>query len=672
MLTTQYSTIAGEKTKYDTILDGGKYLTEYQILATVGSGIVMRDNTTFAKNSGLVSVDADWGVFGDSVAVGCVQARQIIVKLRLDSSRVLRGSSGLALDARLINPDSGQASDWLHCGRFFVSRRKRTGDILELTCYDAALKAQGDYFANGADIGEWPRKMKAVAAEIASRIDCSLSIPADLPDYDMAAPLGLTMREILASMAAAWGGNWVVRGPGATSTWNTSWSSNLRFLPLGSSLGTINIGKGAMSAAAIGDPVTFTGVRMYWSDSDCFEAGNCDSKPLEGYCEWATQEMTDNVWNAIRAKTFRAFEATSAWLHPAVEPGDAVTVNGIESQIITMKGSLGAGCAFDISFPGTESDEDEYPYEGPVTKTLAKKVSLGRPYYGASISREQGLVIQRSDGASEAILNSDIFSMRAKNAAGQMIDCIYFDALAQLYRITGQVQIDGSLVTQNLYADEGEIVNLTVDKLLTSRRISKYILGDTTADDYISIQGNSARWINANVMVENAQPTTEQARNADGEPIYWTADPITAQVVNGHYEVDGKRVATTVTDTGWPVTVYRYSETQSLSITFGPGGGWPIIQFGSGQNNRAIIMKRDNGLQLDYVGPDGQESYILLGSDGRISCRDSLSSVDLSSLDNGTFAMNYNGKTVTYGFEAVDGGYKLTKPSGEGVIQFAT
>lgn len=521
-------------------------------------------------------------------------------------------------------------------------------------------------------MGTWPRMMKAVAAEIATRIGCTLSIPASLPDYPMAAPVGLSMRDVLCSMAAAWAGNWTCRGQGeVTGGPALGKKPVLTLIPLAASGDSFIAGKAAASMASTGEQVQFSGVRLFWSDSDCFEAGYGTNR-MEGYCEWATQAMADNVWSSLQGKRFQAFEASSVWAHPALEPGDDIFINSVWSKVINMKGSVGAGCALDISFPGGESEEDEYPYEGPVTRTLAKKATLGRPYYGATISREQGLTIKRSDGASEAVLNSDIFSMRAKNAAGQMIDCIYFDALAQMYRITGQVEIDGALVTQNLYADEGEIVNLTVDKLLTSRRISKYILGDTTADDYINIQGNSARWINANVMVENAQPVTEQAKNAEGAAIYWTADPATATVVDGHYEKDGKRVTTTTTNTGWPVTVYKYAEAQSLSITFGAGGGWPVIQFGSGSTNRAMLMKKDNGLQLDYVGPDGQESYILLGSDGRISFYDKLSAVDLSSLDNGTFTMTYDGQEVTYGFEETATGYKLTKPGGEGVVTFVT
>lgn len=583
---------------------------------------------------------------------------------------------GIVLDARIINTATGKTSDWLHLGRFFVSRRKRVGDILELTCYDAALKTQGNYFADGEDIGEWPQSMKTVAAKIADRIGVYLSIPSNLPDYPMEAPTGMTMRDVLSNMAAAWGGNWMIRAPGCVEepsySFTLGWKSILRLIPLGTSLGTYTAGKRAASAAAIGEKVSFSGVRIFWSDTDCFESGNCNNKPLECYCEWATQEMADNVWAAINGKSFQAFEASNAWLHPAVEPGDAITLNGITSQIITMRGSVNAGCAFDIGFPGAESEEDEYPYEGPVTKTLAKKVSLGRAYYGTTISREQGLTVKRSDGRSEAVFNSDVFSMRAKDSSGQMIDCIYFDALAQLYRIRGQVEIDGALVTQNLYADEGNIVELTVDSLLTSRRIQKRILQDVTDDNYISIQGNVARWISAQVEKVDGSPSSEIAKNKDNKPLYWTADPSTAQIVNGHYEIDGKRITTTTTNTGWPVMVYSYIESQSMSITFA-SDGTPIIQMGAGDADRALILKRSTGLQIDYINKDGKELYVKLDDSGRIICKDTLTSIDLSKLDtNETFTMTYGNQAVTYGLTKTDNGYLLTKPNGEGSVSIVT
>ncbi len=665
-------------TKYDSIVSGGHYKTEWAVAVEVdrNDGYITLGGETFQGNN-LDEVDVDWGIFGDAAAIGCVQARQMTVRLRLPKTATVKNTSnGVNLYGQVYSEAAPYVSKWLHMGTFFISRRHRSGEILELTCYDPILKSQGDFFSDGADIGEWPQSMKAVAQTIATRIGCTLSIPTSLPDYQMAAPIGMSMRDVLASMAAAWGGNWTCRGAGEiTGSPNINGTPVLTLLPITGNLGSITLGQAATKMSAIGEPTLFTGVRMFWSDTDCFESGNCNSKPLECYCEWATQAMADNVRATLVGKHFQAFEAVNAWLHPAVEPGDAVTINGITSQIVNMKGRLLAGCALDISFPGGEVEEDEYPYEGPVSKAMAKKVSTGKPYYGATISREKGLTIERSDGKSEAIMNSDVFSMRAKNASGQMVDCIYFDAIAQLYRITGQVEIDGSLVTENLYAEEGDIVSLTVDRLLTSQRVKKYLTNDLTPDNHISIQENRAKWISATVKKDNnGDPIVIQHKNKDGSLLYWTENPASATVVDGHYEVDGHRVTTTTTDTGWPVYVYDYEEAQAMQITFYDGK--PAVVLGAGATNAngtGLIMKTDSGILISYTTPSGKQEYIKMDDSGRIICKDALTAVDLSHLDDDeTFTMTYNGQAVTYGLAKTDGGYTLTKPNGEGVVTIAT
>lgn len=660
----------GRSATYDNIISSGHYKAEWAIIADVNQpGYITIGGTTLTANSGLEGIDVDWGLFSDSAAIGCAQARQITVKLRLESGATVDNTTnGIGLFGRVTNTTNNISSNWLHLGTFFISRRKKVGNVLELTCYDNMLKAQGDYFTNGVEMGTWPRMMKSVAEDIADRIGCTLDIPASLPDYEMAAPVGMAMRDVLCSMAAAWGGNWTCRGVGeVTGGPALGKKPVLTLIPLSASGDSFMVGKAAASMTSIGEQVQFTGIRLFWSDSDCFEAGYGTNR-MEGYCEWATQAMADDVWNSIQGKRLQAFEASSVWMNPAVEIGDDIFINGVWSKIITMKGSLGAGCALDISFPGGESEEDEYPYEGPVTKTLAKKATLGRPYYGATISREHGLAIKRSDGASEAVMNSDVFSMRAKNSAGQLVDCIYFDALAQMYRITGQVEIDGALVTQNMYADEGDIVALTVDHLMTSRRVSKYIMGDTTNDNHIDIHGNVAKWIVAAVKTSDGSPIVIQHKNRDGSPLYWTDNPATAQVVNGRYEKDGKRLTTTTTNTGWPVYVYDYTEAQTMQITFGEKH--PVIIFGSGDGpGTGRLQQCDGGIELSYVDGSGKKIYMAMDALGRIFFKDTLKSIDLSQIDTtGFFTFNYgeSGEYKDgYSLTATATGYQLTKPDGE-------
>ena len=126
-------------------------------------------------------------------------------------------------------------------------------------------------------------------------------------------------------------------------------------------------------------------------------------------------------------------------------------------------------------------------------RSLKRKVGLGNSYYGVTISRQKGLEIARGDGASEALFNSDTFAMRAR-IGGVMKDRIYFDPIKGDYVFDGALGAD-AVFTDSLYAEAGDVAELTVDRLSTSRRIRKYILGDTSDDNYILIQDHYQRFI---------------------------------------------------------------------------------------------------------------------------------------------------------------------------------
>lgn len=383
--------------------------------------------------------------------------------------------------------------------------------------------------------------------------------------------------------------------------------------------------------------------------------------------------MCDNILAAIKGKTLRAWEG-GIWMGDSmVRPGWSIQVGDDTYFVATMAGVLTAGWYFDCGLPGESAEEDEYPYEGPVTRSLAKKVSTGKPYYGVSISRQSGLVVDRSDGAAETVLNADTFAMRAKDDSGQMRDCIYFDALARRYRITGQVEIDGAMIAESMYADMGAIADLTVSRVLTSRRIALYLNQDTSRDNYVSVHDNSIDLISASVVMgDDGSPQTEQMTNDDGKPLYWAGDITEATVVDGHYEIDGSRVPTTTTPTDWPVIVYKYAGGERVSITFGgPEDSYaPVIVMGAGTGGsndagKAKIRKIVDGLDISYRTSDGKDLTIKMDDGGRICMRDTLSRIDTTQADK--IIMTYGGSAgaVEYGFASTSTGYRMTTPEGQ-------
>jgi len=84
--------------------------------------------------------------------------------------------------------------------------------------------------------------------------------------------------------------------------------------------------------------------------------------------------------------------------------------------------------------------------------------------------------------------------------------------------------------------------------------VVKYLAGDTSDDNFIRVAEQSLEFV-AGI----AKGTTEQARNPNGELIYWEADPAGASIgADGYPYANGERIFTTTKRSNWPVMVYQY------------------------------------------------------------------------------------------------------------------
>ncbi|MBR4211092.1 MAG: hypothetical protein IKR84_01715 [Oscillibacter sp.] len=188
-------------------------------------------------------------------------------------------------------------------------------------------------------------------------------------------------------------------------------------------------------------------------------------------------------------------------------------------------------------------------------------------------------------------------------------------------KMDGNVDISGQLSADALYSGYGEIANLAVDTLNTSRRIARYLARDTSDDNFIRAQGQNVEWVTG-----ECNGGTIQATNPDGEPLFWPVDvsrlsrgadgyPVTAQQ---------ERIFTTTTPTEYPVMVYTYGEAVKRSISFEAVNGIysPVDRFGAGNqqgNNKAWILKTADGFDIRYLTPDNKEIGIRMTTDGKVT-----------------------------------------------------
>lgn len=354
----------------------------------------------------------------------------------------------------------------------------------------------------------------------------------------------------------------------------------------------------------------------------------CNGRVLQGECSFATQAMTERIYRYIKDYSYKPYEISNAIIDPALEPGDTICpyFSGTAQTYILASIDVEQEYMYAaaIGAPGDEEVNHEYEYKSQTQKDLSRKVTLGQPYYGTSISREQGIVIERSDGASKAIFNSDKFTMQAL-IDGTMQDRVYFDPIQGDYVFTGALAAD-AVFTDSLYAEQGYVAELTVDRLTTSRRIREYLLDhyyrETPSyndDNFVEIQGVYIKWITGSVIFTEDGETRiameEQAVNRNGNPLFW--DGMVRSCTSDGYPLgeNGNQLYSTEKDTGHPIIIYQYNELEKMQALFESDGMnyAPRIIFGAGDNhgyNKCYMYKATDGLHIDYVNRYGTTDSI--------------------------------------------------------------
>lgn len=411
------------------------------------------------------------GALYKNPSVGNSIARQIDVSL-ISGDAFIPRMAEIKVFVRLVCDDV--ASDWIPKGVFYIDTRnvdKETG-VLTIHGYDAMLMLEQTYIEDGADITGWPKSMDVVAADIAELIGVEIDERSVLnTNYMVEAPLSYTMREVMGWIAAAHGGNWTITDEGKlrlitlasipaetyylvddggnyiTLGWDRivvdSGEEPTREIPEGAAKVWVGNAAASLELSRAFEP--FTGVTIWYDDELAYQKGNASGRQLELDCPWATEEMAENILAAITGYSYQPYSANGALLDPAAELGDGVTVGGVYSVIATIDTTFDDMCAADISATADEEVDNEYPYENRTNREMKRKVTLGKDYYGAKITKANGLEIARTnaDGSagSRAVLNSDKLAFYTDSGT----EALRFDPSTGRYSFTGDIIVDGNI-----------------------------------------------------------------------------------------------------------------------------------------------------------------------------------------------------------------------------------
>lgn len=184
-------------------------------------------------------------------------------------------------------------------------------------------------------------------------------------------------------------------------------------------------------------------ITLLWDEENGFSAGDASGLELTADCYFATAEIAEKVRAALAGYEYHAFAATGADIDPAAEPGDGVTACGVYSTLVRYSDD-GTGYP-DIEAPGEAELEEEFPAEGPLTRELKKKVTLGTSYEGVRITRANGLEVVKTqaDGSetARAQLKSDLLAFYDNYGS----PALYFDPESGRYMFRGDIVVDGNI-----------------------------------------------------------------------------------------------------------------------------------------------------------------------------------------------------------------------------------
>ena len=162
-----------------------------------------------------------------------------------------------------------------------------------------------------------------------------------------------------------------------------------------------------------------------------------------------TNAMAAAILAKVSGYKHIGYDGSEALLDPAVELGDAVTVDGLYVPLIALDTTFDPMLAPNISAPDADEIDDEYPYKSPTQRQIERNMAKTRSLI-TKTSEEIMLKVEGLDGKYTEVKTT-------------------LDGLT-VTDASGTTKINGSSIkTDNLYVDAANITGtLTADKIQTS------------------------------------------------------------------------------------------------------------------------------------------------------------------------------------------------------------
>lgn len=276
----------------------------------------------------------------------------------------------------------------------------------------------------------------------------------------------------------------------------------------------------------------YSGVEIITGDNTSVFSGSRVGRVFTVTNEWGTQEQADNILASLIGYQYQPVVANGAYLSPAAELGDTITVNGVHTGIYAINKSLLPNSTSDVKAPQDEEIDHEFPYEPQSDRAYKREFAETR----ASITQ-----------TSEAIAAEVVRATSAESSLSSRLELTATQIRAEVVANSGgdNSSFGWSLTSDGFYLYSGG------QNVMTVNRDGLEVKGKITATSGYIGNGSSGFAITANAIYNGVTGMSDTAHSG----VYMGTDGIVCgqgkfKVTNG-----GAVTASNLTITGGSITI---------------------------------------------------------------------------------------------------------------------
>ena len=325
----------------------------------------------------------------------------------------------LELQIRLQN--STQVTDWVSLGKFKVNKRVKYPDgWVKLSCRDRMQMANQLFIKDeSVDVTTWPKPMSEVMSMSLEIMGITLDPSTTINEGEgwvVSLPLGLSIRTIWSSVAAAHGGNFIITP-----------QDTLKLIhPKVTEEANVEVELSEEGFELLGDPVTVDRLTLSTNGLHLM-AGDSGDNNIDVDCLYASPETTLYAKSQLEGSLYTPVKGSSMVFDPLAEVYDTYEVNGVLttwSQLTVKCGivPLADGLADTSAEPASEYGFEDTPLNEIKSqiKAVSESIDAADRDSFEKVTQEELFNKLTNNGTSQGLffMNGQIFINAAYLASG--------------------------------------------------------------------------------------------------------------------------------------------------------------------------------------------------------------------------------------------------------------